>query len=164
MRTWELVVRTANSVYQLRSRPNGIRRLTADEHGLRGEPWQAFSRMGPVLRGQPLRLWWTTASRGRSFHGGVLVTGPVLDVAVRETEVPELAGDAAALRADGAAAAGAVTGAELGELPAAPADAVPVPALPAAPLPATPLPALQATDPVLSEVVTQLDEQDRRES
>jgi hypothetical protein len=135
MRTWELVVRTANSVYQLRSRPNGFRRLSADEHGLRGDPWQTFSRMGPVLRGQPLRLWWTTASRGRSLQGGVLVTAPVVDVAVREAEVPEPAGDAAPSPADGAAAA---------ELPAQP-----------------PLP---STDPVLSDVVTQLDEQDWRES
>lgn len=152
MRTWELVVRTANSVYQLRSRPNGFRRLTAGEHGLRGDQWQAFSRMGPVLRGQPLRLWWTTSARGRSFHGGVLVTAPVLDVAVREAEVPELGGDAA-LRSDGAAAAGAVPGGQ-GALPAAPTGGEPQPALPVLP----------STDPVLSEVVTQLDEQDRLDS
>lgn len=153
MRTWELVVRTANSVYQLRSRPNGFRRLTAGEHGLRGDPWQAFTRMGPVLRGQPLRLWWTTAARGRTFHGGVLVTAPVLDVAVREAEVPELGGDAA-LHTEGGPAARAVPGGQLGELPAAPTGAEPAPVLPVLP----------SADPVLSEVVTQLDEQDRLDS
>ena len=143
MKAWELVVRTANSVYQLRLQPNGFRRLTADEHGLRGDQWQAFSRMGPVLRGQPLRLWWTTASRGRSLQAGVLVTAPVLDVAVREAEVPEPAGDASAL-----------TGGQVAALPAAPAGAATSPVLPALP----------STDPVLSDVVTQLDEQDRRKS
>lgn len=133
MRTWEIVVRTVNSVYQLRSRPHGFRKITTGEDGLRADPWQAFQRMGPVLRGQPLRLWWTTASRGRSHHAGVLVTAPVVDVAVRESEVPDAVEPAAAPAAGGETPSS-------GEMLS-----------------------LQPSDRALAEVVSQLDEQDRRE-
>lgn len=145
MRTWEIVVRTANSVYQLRSRPNGFRRVSAGADGLHSDPWQAFQRMGPVLRGQPLRLWWSTASRGRSQQAGVLVTGPVVDVAVREAQLPDSGGAEPAPTPEDA------EGASGGTPPAVPSAS------------AAALPVLPPTDPVLSDVVAQLDEQDRRE-
>jgi hypothetical protein len=92
MGTRRLVVRTLNSVYELYLRSRHFRRVRGSAAGTPPlHQWRMFHRVGPVVRGEPLRFWWSRSESGRVAHVELLTTAPVVEITEQEVaqEPPE---------------------------------------------------------------------------
>jgi hypothetical protein len=84
----QLVVRTLNSVYELYMRSRHFRRVRGSPAGTPPlHQWRVFHRVGPVVRGQPMRFWWSRSESGRVTHAELLTTAPVVEIT--ESDVPD---------------------------------------------------------------------------
>lgn len=80
-------VRTLNSVYEVWVRRQRFRRTGGSASGTPPlHQWRTFHRLGPIVKGRPMRLWLARSHAGRVSHLDVLTTAPVVEVAVDETE------------------------------------------------------------------------------
>lgn len=79
-------VRTLNSVYELYVRRRQVRRIEGKESA---QPplyhWRLFHRVGPIVRGSPMRFWFKRSEAGRSAHVEVLTTAPVVEITITES-------------------------------------------------------------------------------
>ena len=78
-----LLVRTVNSLYEVLIKSRRFRRV--EGHAAGNPPlaeWRSFHLVGPIVRGRPMRLWWSRGQSGRVVDLDVLTTAPVLDVTV----------------------------------------------------------------------------------
>ena len=104
MRQPRLLVRTVNSLYEVLLRSQRFRRI---EGPSRGVPplavWWPFHRLGPVVPGQPMRLWRLRGQAGRVSQLDVVTTAPVVEVDLTADPVGAASADE---RADGGARAG----------------------------------------------------------
>lgn len=76
-----MIVRTQNSVYEVQAETRQFRRLSAGKAtGRDPEAWSAYSMVGPIEPGQPMRFFRAGEDRGRASRFGIVVTTPVVEV------------------------------------------------------------------------------------